>query len=55
MYGCRPSDHPRLARRGLLQAGALGLLGAGLADLLRLEAEAAPRPGGRGRAGQRPS
>lgn len=42
--GCRPDDHPRLARRGLIQVGALGLLGAGLADLLRLEAEAANRP-----------
>lgn len=42
--GCRPGDHPRVARRGLLQVGALGLLGANLADLLRLEAEAATRP-----------
>ncbi len=39
--GCRPEDHPRTGRRGILQAGALGLLGTGLADLLRLEAQAA--------------
>ncbi len=42
--GCRPQDHPRLARRGLLQVGGLGLLGTCLADLLRLEAEASTRP-----------
>lgn len=45
--GCQPSDHPRLDRRTLLQAGALGLLGTGLADLLRLEAHAASGRAGR--------
>jgi hypothetical protein len=39
--GCRKEDHPQLGRRELLQAGALTLLGTGLADLLRLEAQAA--------------
>ena len=38
--GCHPPDHPRLDRRALLQTGALGLLGTGLADVLRLEAQA---------------
>lgn len=43
--GCRRSDHPQIGRRDLLQVGALGLFGAGLADLLRLEAQsAAPLP-----------
>lgn len=47
--GCLRSDHPQIGRRDLLQAGGLGLLGMGLNDLLRLEAEAAatqqaPRP-----------
>ncbi len=40
--GCQRSDHPHLGRRELLQAGGLSLLGAGLGDLLRLEAQAAP-------------
>lgn len=39
--GCRPEDHPRLGRRALLQVGGVGLLGFGLADLLRLESHAA--------------
>src|SRR3989454_547459 len=39
--GCQHDDHPRIGRRELLQAGALGLLGVGMADLLRLEAQAA--------------
>jgi hypothetical protein len=39
--GCRSEDHPRLGRRELLRVGGLGLLGTGLADLLRLEAHAA--------------
>ncbi|MBI3411625.1 MAG: DUF1501 domain-containing protein [Planctomycetes bacterium] len=38
--GCKPSDHPRIGRRTLLQAGGLALIGTGLADLLRLESEA---------------
>src|SRR4051794_28593018 len=38
--GCRREDHPRIGRRELLQIGGLSLLGAGLGDLLRLEAEA---------------
>ena len=41
--GCQPEDHPRIGRRELIQAGAVSLLGAGLADLLRLEAQAVPR------------
>jgi hypothetical protein len=36
--GCVPGEHPHLGRRRLIQAGGLGLLGAGLADLLRWEA-----------------
>lgn len=48
--GCNGADHPRLGRRGVLQVGGLSLLGAGLADLLRLEAEAAARPAPRPRA-----
>src|SRR4051812_46409251 len=52
--GCRREEHPPLrARRGLLQAGALGLFGATLADLLRLEAQAAglePSRGARAKA-----
>ncbi len=39
--GCQREDHPRIGRRELLQVGALGLFGAGLSDLLRLEAQAA--------------
>jgi hypothetical protein len=42
--GCQRDDHPRIGRRDLLQIGAMGLFGAGLADLLRLEAQAASRP-----------
>src|SRR5258708_38249534 len=42
--GCRPEEHPRIGRRELIQVGALGLLGNGLADLLSLEAQAAPSP-----------
>ena len=37
---CRAEDHPLLGRRELLRVGGLGLLGVGLADLLRLEAHA---------------
>jgi hypothetical protein len=46
--GCRPDDHPAIGRRELLHVGALNLFGAGLADLLRLEAPAAPPVAGRG-------
>jgi Protein of unknown function (DUF1501) len=42
--GCQPEDHPAIGRRELLQVGALGLIGTGLADLLRLEAQATPSP-----------
>ena len=42
--GCQREDHPRIGRRELLQVGTLGLFGAGLADLLRLESEAAGTP-----------
>lgn len=45
--GCRPEDHPRIPRRALVQAGGMSLVGIGLSDLLRLEAQAAgnQRPG----------
>ncbi len=47
--GCRPREHaPAWTRRGLVQAGALGLFGAGLGDLLRAEA-AGPERRGRAR------
>jgi len=39
--GCCREDHPRIGRRELLQVGAVSLFGAGLADLLRLESQAA--------------
>src|SRR4051812_36670665 len=48
--GCQPEDHPKIGRRDLLQVGAMPLLGAGLADLLRLEAQAAVSPARRPRA-----
>lgn len=37
---CRAEDHPRLGRREWLRVGGLGLVGIGLSDLLRLEAQA---------------
>ena len=46
--GCNPNDHPRLGRRDLLQVGGMGLVGMGLSDLLRLEAQAAAGDGTRG-------
>ena len=39
--GCISHDHPRLGRRDLLQVGGMSLVGMGLSDLLRLEAQAA--------------
>ena len=42
---CTPADHPAIGRRELLQAGGIGFLGTGLADLLRLEAQAAEGAG----------
>jgi Protein of unknown function (DUF1501) len=39
-FGCRAEDHPQLGRRSLLQVGGMGLIGMGLGDLLRLEAQA---------------
>src|SRR5262245_55577115 len=48
--GCRQSDHPRIGRRRLLQAGGMSLFGTSLADLLRLEAQAEPHAGRRARA-----
>src|SRR3712207_1274607 len=48
-HGCRPADHPPLGRRELLRVGGLGLLAVGLADLLRLEAQAAAPPRGKAR------
>ena len=38
--GCRRQDHPQIGRRELLEVGGVSLLGAGLGDVLRLEAEA---------------
>ena len=40
-HGCQREDHPRIARRELLQVGGMSLVGMGLGDLLRLEAQAA--------------
>src|SRR5689334_14673012 len=48
--GCDRGDHPLPGRRELLQAGGLSLIGAGLSDLLRLEARAVPGPARRQRA-----
>src|SRR5262245_44193961 len=39
-FGCRREDHPQIGRRQLLQAGGMSLFGAGMSDLLRLEAMA---------------
>ena len=39
--GCTRHDHPQLGRRDLLQVGGMSLVGMGLSDLLRLEAQAA--------------
>src|SRR5687767_11375957 len=43
-HRCVQEEHHRLPRRGLLYAGGLSLFGATFADLLRLQAEAAPSP-----------
>ena len=43
--GCHLEDHFPVSRRALVQAGAVSLLGTGLADLLRLQAHATPQPG----------
>jgi hypothetical protein len=48
--GCRREEHVPIGRRELLQVGGLSLLGAGLADLLRLEAQAVPASAGKRRA-----
>jgi hypothetical protein len=40
-HGCTRQDHPDVGRRRLIQAGGLSLFGLGLADLLRLESQAA--------------
>ena len=40
--GCRRQDHPQIGRRELLEVGGVSLLGAGLGDVLRMEAEAEP-------------
>src|SRR5688500_791014 len=42
--GCRTADDPHIGRRTLLQVGGMSLFGAGLSDLLRLEADPAPSP-----------
>ena len=46
--GCQHEDHPRIDRRTLLQVGGMSLFGAGLHDLLRLEAQAEPLTNVRG-------
>ncbi len=43
-FGCRVEDHLQIDRRGLLQVGSMSLIGMGLGDLLRLEAQAATAP-----------
>ena len=46
--GCRVEDHPKIGRRSLLQVGGMSLVGMGLGDLMRLEAQASSpdvRPG----------
>src|SRR2546423_15401471 len=43
-HGCQRADHPDIGRRRLLQVGGMALFGTNLADLLRLEAQAAPQP-----------
>src|SRR5262245_31831475 len=40
--GCTPGEHPNIGRRRLLEAGGLSLFGLGLAELLRVESNAAP-------------
>lgn len=40
--GCRRQDHPQIGRRELLQVGGMSLVGMGLSDLFRLEAQADP-------------
>src|SRR5262245_26378973 len=47
--GCRREDHPPIGRRELLQAGGLGLFGMSLADLFRMESQAAARPHRKGK------
>ena len=42
--GCRPVDHPAMHRRQLLQVGGLGLIGAGAADVAKLESYATDGP-----------
>jgi hypothetical protein len=52
-HGCQRNDHPRIGRRELLEVGGMSLFGVGLADLLRLESQAAtagPATGGRAKA-----
>lgn len=47
-FGCRVDDHPKIGRRSLLQVGGMSLVGMGLGDLMRLEAQASTqevRPG----------
>jgi hypothetical protein len=48
---CHAADHHPLPRRALLQVGGMSLVGMNLADLLRMEAQAAPT----GNGGSRPA
>lgn len=52
--GCCRADHPHVGRRDLLQIGGMSLVGMGLGDLLRMEAQAATKntfaPGAPGKA-----
>ena len=43
--GCKPNEHIPVGRRELLKVGGMSLLGTGLSDVLRLEAEAVDFPG----------
>jgi len=42
--GCRSEDHPQIGRRQLLEVGGMSLVGMGLGDLLRMEAQADQAP-----------
>ena len=43
--GCQRTDHPSIGRRELVQAGGMALFGMGMADLLRMDAQASVAPG----------
>ena len=43
--GCNQAEHFPVGRRELLKVGSMSLLGTGLSDVLRMEAEAVESPG----------